>query len=61
MKDTNFILEFEQMLIETYHTVNSALMSEDFMEQVDLSLGEIPNLVGVHTSSEHHGDPSDTT
>jgi hypothetical protein len=61
MKDSDFIQDFEEMLIEAYLTVNSALMSEDFMEQVDLSLGEIPSLVGVHTSSEHHGDPSDTT
>jgi hypothetical protein len=56
-----FAKELEILLQEACDALESAHLSEDFLRAVDQSIGEIPNLVGAHSSSEENVNSSNPT
>jgi len=54
-----FLENLETLLDGAMASIDSALLSDDFLSAADQSLGEIPNLVGVQNEKEPHGDKAD--
>jgi hypothetical protein len=55
----DFAENLGKILRDAMIALDSALLSDDFLSAADQSLGEIPNLVGVHKEKEANGDKAD--
>jgi hypothetical protein len=61
MSNKDFAQEIEQLLEEAAASINSALLSDEFMISFKQAIGEIPNLVGAHTQQEQDANSSDAS
>ena len=60
--DLDFAQKILDLVKDTCSAIDSALMSEDFVTQIDESFGEIPNIAGEHSSpSENHANTSNSS
>lgn len=57
----DFGKEIEALIRGTISALDSAFMSDDFLESADKSFGEIPNFMSKMSLAEEHVDSSDTT
>lgn len=55
----DFSEKLGKILVDAMTALDSALLSDDFLSAADQSLGEIPNLVGVHKEKETNVDKAD--
>jgi len=51
----------ENLVAEASAAIDSALMSDEFLQAVDQSLVQIPNTMGEQPPTEQHANTSDTS
>lgn len=56
----NFAEMIEHLISEAVSTIDSALLSDDFLREADQSLSRIPNIMSEQ-SAEQHANTSDTS
>ena len=58
--EDEFGKEIENLVKSTIAAMDSAFMSDDFLESADKSFNEIPNFMSKMSLAEDHVDSSDT-
>lgn len=60
INDKDFGRYIDDLIASAGAAIDSALMSDDFVEGVDEALGDIDNLARALSPTEKHGDTPDT-